>query len=54
MGTVILGREGTIKLDLKGISFEVVDWTYVAQDRIQKQVLKFRVPKRLQVAEPDV
>jgi acylphosphatase len=54
LGTVKLGREGTIEVHLKGISCEVVDLTHLAQDRIEKQVLKFRVPKRLQVAEPDV
>jgi len=54
LGTVRLGHENTIDVDLKGIRCEVVDWTDLAQDRIQKQVPKFRVPKRLQVAEPDV
>jgi len=51
LGTVRLRRECTIEVDLKGIRCEVVD---LAQDRIQKQVPKFRVPKRLQFAEPDV
>lgn len=54
MGTVRLGSVGTTEVDLKGIRCKVVDWTHLTQDRIHEQVPKFRVPKRLQVAEPDV